>query len=172
MNEGTHSPAPLNREILPALLQEAVSAGILDVDGVLDCIMKNKREQVSRLHRYAISPPSEAGGRWQTSYKGPDGKRKNIKARTREELLDKLVPLYLSDSHIDKLTFHGLFLEWLDYKQEVTDSPNTIRRHEQHYRKYLEPSSLHGKRIRQIDELSLESECNRIIRESSLSRKE
>ena len=86
--------------------------------------------------------------------------------------MDKLIPLYLSNEHIDNLTFHGLYEEWLDYKKDVTSSPNTIKRHGQHYRKYFEDSVLHSMKVRKIDELLLESECNRIVKEFNLARKE
>ncbi len=155
-----------------SLLKEALNYGILNADSVLDTLMSNKREQVKKIHPYAITPPSSEKGRWQTFYKKADGKRKNIKAQTEEELLDKLIPVYLSDSHIDKLTFHELYKEWLDYKKTVSNSPNTIKRHEQHYRKYFEPSLLHNRKVVNIDELLLETECNRIIREFNLPRKE
>ena len=67
---------------------------------------------------------------------------------------------------------HTLYEEWLEYKQTVTNSPNTIKRHEQHYRKYFEPSVLHEKKLKQLDELLLEKECNRIVKGYNLSRKE
>lgn len=95
-----------------------------------------------------------------------------MKAQTENELLDKLVILYFSNAHIDKLTFHGLYEEWLDYKASVTDSPNTIKRHRQHYHKYFAPSILDDMKVKQVDELLLEKECNRIVREFNLPRKE
>lgn len=155
-----------------SLLKEALENGSIDVGSVLDTIMATKREQVKKLHTYAITAPSHEKGRWQTWYKDKDGKRINIKAPTEEKLLDKLIPIYLSDSYIDKLTFHELYKEWLDYKKSVSNSPNTIKRHEQHYRKYFEPSPLHNRKMVKIDELLLETECNRIIREFNLPRKE
>lgn len=142
------------------------------MDSVLDMLMSTKKEQVKKQHPYAITPPTKEGGRWQTWYKGPDGKRKNIKAQSEDELWNKLIPIYFSNSHIDNMTFHELYEEWLEYKQTITNSPNTIKRHKQHYRKYFEPSILHSKKIRRIDELLLESECNRIVREFNLPRKE
>ncbi|MDF2586890.1 MAG: hypothetical protein K0S41_731, partial [Anaerocolumna sp.] len=51
-----------------------------------------------------------------------DGKRKNIKAQTEKELLDKLIPVFFSNSYIDKLTFNELYVEWLEYKKTVTNS--------------------------------------------------
>ncbi len=155
-----------------SLLKEALESGTMNVDSVLDTIMASKREQVKKLHTCAITAPSNEKGRWQTCYRDKDGKRINIKAPTEEKLLDKLIPIYFSDSYIDKMTFHELYKEWLDYKKSVSNSPNTIKRHEQHYRKYFEPSTLHNRKIVKIDELSLETECNRIIREFNLPRKE
>ena len=75
--------------------------------------MSNKGEQIKKLHPYALTPPTIEGGRWQTCYKDEKGKRKNIKAQTQEELLDKLIPIYFSKSHIDKLTNMQNVREWL-----------------------------------------------------------
>ena len=155
-----------------SILKDAVNSGILDIDSVLDTLMSTKREKILKIHSYAITPPASENGRWQTCYKDEKGKRKNIKAQTKEELLDKLIPIYFSDSHLDKLTFYGLYEEWLEYKATVTNSPNTIKRHKQHYRKYFETSVLHDKKIKKIDELLLEQECNRIVKEFNLTRKE
>lgn len=155
-----------------SLLQDAINFGILDIDSVLDMLMSTKRENILKMHPYAITPPSTANGRWQTCYKDEKGKRKNIKAQSKEELLDKLIPIYFANTHIDNLTFYGLYEEWLAYKATVTNSSNTIKRHKQHYRKYFEPSVLHEMKVKKIDELILEQECNRIVREFNLSRKE
>ena len=87
-------------------------------------------------------------------------------------ILDKLIPIYFSKTHIEKLIFHELFVEWLDYKATVVNSPNTIKRHKQHYKKYFEASRLHNMKITGIDELLLEQECNRIVKEFILTRKE
>lgn len=154
------------------ILQNAVELGIINMDSVLDALMTTKRSQILKLHPYAITPPTQVNGRWQTCYKDEAGKRKNIKAQTKEELLDKLIPIYLSNSHIDNLKFCGLYEEWLAYKATVTNSPNTIKRHKQHYRKYFEPSCLHDMKIKKIDEIILEQECNRIVKEYNLTRKE
>lgn len=154
------------------ILQFILESGILDSGSVLNEVMATQREKVRKSHPYAITPPNGEKSRWQTWYVDRNGKRKNMKAQTENELLDKLAILYFSNSHIDKLTFHGLYEEWLDYKASVTDSPNTIKRHRQHYKKYFAPSILDDMKIKQIDELLLEKECNRIVREFNLSRKE
>ncbi len=152
--------------------QNTVKLGIINMDSLLDMLMSKKKDIILKMHPYAITPPSTANGRWQTCYKDEKGKRKNIKAQSKEELLDKLIPIYFANTHIDNLTFYGLYEEWLAYKATVTNSSNTIKRHRQHYRKYFEPSVLHNMKIKKIDELILEQECNRIVREFNLSRKE
>ena len=45
----------------------------------------------------------------------------------------------------------------------LDNSPNTIKRHKQHYHKYFETSVLQGMKVKRIDELLLEQECNRIV---------
>lgn len=155
-----------------SVLQEALSSGILDIDSVLDTLMSTKKEKILKIHPYSITAPASDKGRWQTCYIDERGKRKNIKAQTKEELLDKLIPIYFANTHFDKLTFYGLYEEWLEYKATVTNSPNTIKRHKQHYHKYYESSALHNMKVKKIDELILEQECNRIVKEYNLSRKE
>lgn len=137
-----------------------------DRDSVLDIIMKIKQ------HPYAITPPSKKGGRWQTFYKDSNGQRKNIKAGTKEELVKKLIKIYSTNTNLDKMTFEQLYEEWLDYKKTITNSANTILRHEQHYKKYFKNSKLNNKKIKLIDELLLEAEANRIVRDFNLTRKE
>lgn len=154
------------------ILQEAIASSILDIDSVQDMLMSSKIEKIKKMHPYAITAPTTDKGRWQTMYKDERGKRKNIKAPTEEELLRKLIPVYFPVTHIDKLTFKELYDEWLAYKSDVANSANTIKRHKQHYNKYLLNSAMNDKRIRAIDELLLEKECNRIIKEFNLTRKE
>ena len=154
------------------LLQLNSIYDILNMGSAFDEIsMSKKIDLVKKSHPYSITPPTTEKGRWQTRFKDENGKYKNIKAQTEEELWEKLVPLYFSNSHIDK-TFHTIFEEWIDYKKELTGSPNIITRHKQHYRKYFESSKLHTMKFKQIDSLLLETECNRIVREFNLARKE
>ncbi len=154
------------------IFQNAVELGIINIGSVFDMLMSKKIATILKIHPYAITPPSSPNGRWQTCYKDEKGKRKNIKAQSKEELLDKLIPIYFANTHIDNLTFYGLYEEWLAYKATVTNSSNTIKRHKQHYRKYFEPSVLHNMKIKKIDELVLEQECNRIVKKFNISKHE
>ncbi len=158
-----------NIENLLYLLQKE---NIIDAGSVLDIIMKTKRERILKIHPYKITPPASEKGRWQTWYRDSDGNMKNIKAQTETDLLDKLVSVYKAKSNLEKMTFFELYEEWLEYKKPMSNSLNTIKRHKQHYRKYFEPSKLHSMKIEKIDTLILETECNRIVKEFNLSRKD
>lgn len=136
-----------------------------------DSVREDIMTRIERMHPYSITPPKTEGGRWQTSYKDENGKRKNIKASSKEQLLLKLTKLYKNNSHIDKLTFESLFEEWIEYKA-FTVSPNTIVRHKQRYRKYFAPSKLNTMLITKIDEMTLENICNEIVKTFNLTGKE
>lgn len=163
-----------NQKLNQCNILSAITADdIINSDNVLEAIMNARKEKLlSKMHPYKITEPTSENGRWQTYYKGADGKRKIIRAQTKDALLEKLIPIYFEESHLDKFTFSDLFLEWLEYKKTVTDSPNTITRHKQHYRRYFEQSELHTMPVRRIDTLLLESECNRLVKEYDMSRKE
>lgn len=153
-------------------LQNLINSHILTIDNVLDRIMGTKRQEVMKIHPYALTPPTLEGGRWQTSFKDESGKRKNIRANSKNELLDKLVFLYHDVMNIDKITFKSLFDEWLEHKKLVTESPNTIKRHQQHYNRYFLSSRLNDMDIKKITLLILEEESNYIVKKHHLTRKE
>lgn len=167
MNVGNNSA-----ENAITLLQDIFGHDNIDIDTMQSMLMAKKIDTVRKLHTFAITPPKQAGGRWQTYYKDINGNRKCLKAGSEEDILKKLIDVYLNNSHIDNITFDILFNEWLDFKKTITDSPNTITRHRQHYNKYFVSSVLAGKKLRQLDALTLEAEFNRLVRENNLSRKE
>lgn len=154
------------------ILNYAVNHDILCLDDVLDKVMASKKTSVQKKHKYTITPPTDKNGRWQTYFKDENQKRKIVRAQSEDELWDKLVKLYDAQKNNQHLTFYRLYQEWLEYKKCITSSPNTIRRHEQHYRKYFETSVLHNMKINSMDELTLEKECNQIVKKFNLSRKE
>lgn len=163
-----------NKELSQRNILSAITADdIINIDNVLEIIMNAQKEKLlSKMHPYKITEPKSENGRWQTYYRDANGERKIIRAQTKDALLEKLIPIYFQESHLDKFIFSDLFLEWLEYKKTVTDSPNTIKRHTQHYKRYFEQSELHNMPVRRIDTLLLESECNRLVKEYSMTRKE
>lgn len=158
--------------LIQQTLHDIVRDDILNMGNVLELIMANKREKIKKEHEYAITPPSKSNRYWITYYKRENEPRKLIRGHSEKELLDKLIKLYEVDQNLDNKTFFQLYLEWLEYKTPLTNSTNTIKRHKQHYAKYFEPSKLHNMKLSVIDTLILESECNQIVKNFNLSRKE
>lgn len=97
----------------------------------LQNVQMYKLNMVLDVHPYAITAPSKTGGRWQTYVKEGD-KRKIIRASSKEKLMDKLYTAYFVQNGVSGMTMDKLFYEWLAYKECITNSMNTIRRHEQH----------------------------------------
>ena len=144
-------------------LTEAIDLGIIDMSAVHQSIMMNRKQQVLKMHKYKISLGSD--GRYQTMFVDTaTGKRKNIKGRSEDEILTKLVDLYYQTSYIDNLTFHDVYTEWLEHKKLTTSSVNTIVRHRQHYERYFANSKLDKMKFSKIDSIKLEEECCQIIK--------
>lgn len=149
---------------------QLVDSGIIDADGVIEKIMLTKK--VLQLHNYAISEPKTENGYWRTHYYDEQGNRKDIKAPSKEKLVKRLVDIYTGIDKAQRITFGKLFWEWLEYKKTVTNSPNTIKRHVQHYKKYIESSVLNDKPLIDITEIFLEQFCNQLVKDYNLSNKE
>lgn len=152
---------------LITLDNSTIYAIMSDRGSVSDSIMKD----IEKIHPYALTAPSERCNRWQTSYKDKCGKRHNIKAPTREELISQLVILY-GKQRKQKTTVHMLFEEWLDYKRSMTSSVNTVIRHREHYNRYILNTPMDKRQICTITSLDMEMFCNRLIKEHNLSHKE
>lgn len=128
-----------------------------------------KAEQVLKIHPYAVTRLSGSDGRWSTHVTGST-KRKTVRASTYEGLMDKLYDFYFLQDGVSVLTMDKLFHEWLSYKECITDSPGTIRRHEQHWNRYF--SSWKLKSAVSYDRLELQKQCNLLVKDNHLSSKE
>lgn len=152
-------------------LTEAIELGIIDMSAVHQSIMMNRKQQVLKMHKYKISLGSD--GRYQTMFvDAATGKRKNIKGRSEDEIITKLVDLYYQTSYIDKLTFRNVYEQWLEHKKLTTSSVNTIVRHKQHYDRYFVSSKLDSMKFKKIDSIFLTEQCCQIIKLYNMSNKE
>ena len=68
------------------------------------------------------------------------------------------------------MTMDALFREWLSYKENVTNSIKTIRRHEQHWNKYFE--TWRNNKAASYDRLNLQTACNLLVRDNHFPSKE
>jgi len=154
-------------------LQEAIDRGILNID---ESLLKQQlemtvRESIVRNHPFAIT--ELPNGRWQTYYFDPLKKKKvEIKLSTKEKIIDRLVSFYKAEQHHENITLNRLYEEWLAYKETITESPNTIVRHRQHYKKYFRDTEFFKQPVKSVDRLSLQSFANGIVKDYNLSSKE
>lgn len=149
-------------------LNQLIACGIIKEDGLVKIMTTAK---VLQQHKYAITEPKDANGYWRTHYY-ENGKRKDIKCKTREELIKRLVDIYTGAEKAQRVTFQKLFWEWLDYKKTVTPSENTVKRHVQHYNKYLKDTELDKKPVANIKEIYLERFLNTMVKNWNMSCKE
>lgn len=152
-------------------LQDIISYGILDTDRVLHELSMKRHSKVLEIHPFAITPPAKDGGRWQTYIHTGSG-RKIVRASTEIDLLCKLHDHYYQNQNVSNITLESLFPEWLEYKESITSSGNTIRRHEQHWAKYFSGTPLVSIKLGQFDCLELQKSCNLLVKQHNLSSKE
>ena len=141
-----------------------------------DCRASNnmriyRKQMVLDRHNYAITEPCASNPRWQTYVKLEGGvKRRLVRARGFDDLLEKLYNIYFVENGLNAMTMGDLFREWLSYKECLTDSQKTIRRHEQHWKKYF--SDIAKKKVRSYDRLELQKDCNVLVRTNQMTSKE
>lgn len=131
----------------------------------------NIENRILQIHPYRITPPKTEGKRWQTYVKTPEGERLILRAPSYDGIMSKLFDHYFVGTSFSELRFEKVFAEWLEYKTMITSSPRTIRRHEQHYRKYLE-KDWGPKKLKTFDRITVRQMCNELIKVNGLTSKE
>lgn len=152
-------------------LRFALENGIINIDEVHSQYIMNKREKVLKKHPFAITPPAGTNTRWQTYYLTETGVKKQLRAQTKENLLDRLADIYFSNAHIENLTVQNLFDEWLEWKTPFTNSNNTVMRYKQLYKKYVSNLPFNDMKVISVNTANLETICNLIIKDNDLTRK-
>ena len=157
------------------LLKEAELLGILDMDSLQSQIEMAKKQAILKQHKFAIS--QLPNGQFQTYIINPEtGKRKEIRAITRERVEDRICKLTkeyeIADHNKNIITLDQLYQKWIDYKARVTQSPNTITRHKQHYKRYFEGSALFSEPLDKITVTDLEAFCNELIKSNNMTSRE
>lgn len=136
---------------------------------LVEYMKKAQLELIKKAHPYKITPPKKEGGRWQTYVKdlSQASARKQIKAPSEDALYEALAEYYLTGE-----TFCELFCEWLNYLDGYGKTGGTLQRHEQRYDKYFASSKIADMSIRNVNILTLEAKCNRIVTDFNLTRHE
>lgn len=155
-----------------SILQEAYECGILDATEVAIKINMTKENFVKERHPYSIS--SRKDGRYITTVRKEDEERQQIAAPSYVELISKLYDYY-NDRKSD-YTISDLYEMWVEKrgKQSVegTIDIKTVKRDEQHWRKYYADNKLVTIPIKKITTKMLNDFLNDSITIFKFSRKE
>lgn len=155
-----------------SILQEAYECGILDATEVAIKINMTKENFVKERHPYSIS--SRKDGRFITTVKKENEERQQIAAPSYVELISKLYDYY-NDRKSD-YTISDLYEMWIEKRErqsvEGVIDIKTVKRDEQHWRKYYADNKLVTIPIRKITTRMLNDFLNDSITTFKFSRKE
>lgn len=132
-------------------------------------IQKYKTDMVLEVHPYALTEITKGKRRWQT-YVKEGGSRRLVVSAVYENLIEKLYEFYFVQNGSSPMTMDSLFHEWLEYKESITNSLKTIRRHEQHWNKYF--GALKSENVVSYDRLELQKVCNLLVKDNNLTSRE
>lgn len=155
-----------------SILQEAYECGILDAIEVAIKINMAKENFVKECHPYSIS--SRKDGCFITTVRKEDQERQQIAAPTYKELISNLYDYY-NDRKSD-YTISDLYEMWIEKREkqsvEGTIDIKTVKRDEQHWRKYYADNKLFTIPIKKITTRMLSDFLNDSIIIFKFSRKE
>lgn len=154
------------------ILQEAYECGILDSTEVAIKINMTKESFVKERHPYSISARKD--GRYITTVRKENEERQQIAAPSYKELISKLYDYY-NDRKTD-YTISDLYEMWISKRGEQsvegTIDIKTVKRDEQHWRKYYAGNKLVTIPVRKITIKLLNEFLNDSITTFKFSRKE
>lgn len=129
--------------------------------------MKQIIAQLEQCHPYKISQLKGKESRWQT-YVKLNGKFKQIKANTKQEIYDKLIKFYCMGSVSD--TVESYFDNvWIVRKKELSRKKETIKQIENSFDKYIRGTKLAKLPIQKVKTIELENWANDIIHEFNMT---
>jgi len=152
-------------------LNDALDCGNITPEAISQVMaMRDRKRKVLAVHKYKITQLPD--GRYQTYFKRDGEKRRLVRATDVSDLYEQLYGLYTDQLYLDKITLTDLYEEWITYKASITESPNTVKRHKQHYAKYFCGSTLFNSMLRHVTAIQLNTFCNQLIRDNAMTRHE
>lgn len=155
-----------------SVLKEAYECGILDATEVAKTIYMTKETYIKQHHSFPIHTRKD--GRYITTVRKEDEDRQQISAPTYQELIMKLYDFY-HDKKSD-YTISDLYELWISKREvqasEKTIDMKTVKRDEQHWRKYYVGNQLITIPIKKITTKMLNDFLDNSIATFSLSKKE
>ncbi len=140
------------------ILNQALSCGILNIDSVRREIEDMKRQQILAEHPFNITQTQvksngKTYNRWIT-FVMAEGKRKQVKRKTKEELEEYLIQFYETEESNKIVTFKKSYEEWLSFKEQIV-SDSTIYRYKTDYKRFFENTEFEAKDITLIQDIDI-----------------
>ncbi len=146
----------------PETLMTAFRLGLIDEDALQEKLIEKYRQQEKQKHRYKIS--HLPNGRWQTYVRDSLGNLIQVKGRSYEDIIDKLVLFKMNQGAPEYMTLEQLYQKWTAFRKETVANANTLLRDEQHYKRYFENQTYFRKKVSDIHRPDLKEFCCRVIR--------
>lgn len=149
------------------LLHDAFNNDTIKKD-VLELINTMKKEKVTNIHTYTITPPKTSTGRWQTYICSENG-RKKISSTTEKGLYNKLYDYYFKT---EPMSLEKLYPTWLNKRKADNVNARTIQRNKNHWNKYYINHKIISMPLTKLTAEVIESFFHECIRKYSLTVKE
>lgn len=122
-----------------AVLNYALENGMIDLQGIRQQIIMDRRQKILASHKYKISY-NEKKGRWYTRFDDVNGLVQRNR-KTREEIEDLVVEYYDGGGTFvqisDVYTFSQAHDRWLEMQREYGKTDNTIFKYEADWRRFF-----------------------------------
>ena len=150
------------------MLKYALENGIINIDTIQTKIEMNERLKFLEKHEAKIWQSTD--GKWYTYLPDVKNKRRLIKRNSEKALKDAIIDFYKETE--EEPTIEAIFHQWIDEKLEYGEiQKQTYDRYIVDFHKFFEETGFAEKKIRYIDDITLEHFCKSQIRDKELTSK-
>ena len=150
------------------MLKYALENGIINIDTIQTKIEMNERLKFLEKHEAKIWQSTD--GKWYTYLPDVKNERRLIKRNSEKALKDAIIDFYKETE--EEPTIEVIFHQWIDEKLEYGEiQKQTYDRYIVDFHKFFEETGFAEKKIRYIDDITLEHFCKSQIRDKELTSK-
>ena len=150
------------------MLKYALENGIINIDTIQTKIEMNERLKFLEKHEAKIWQSTD--GKWYTYLPDMKNERRLIKRNSEKALKDAIIDFYKETE--EEPTIEAIFHQWIDEKLEYGEiQKQTYDRYIVDFHKFFEETGFAEKKIRYIDDITLEHFCKSQIRDKELTSK-
>ena len=140
-----------------------IKYAIMDIVGAINKIESMKQDRYLAMHPYSIT--HSADGYYRTYLPADDGKRKQIKKKSKSDLEKVVIDYWTKRS---PTSFKERYAVWVDRQKLKGVSDNTIYKYQTDYARFLKGKKIEKRDVRTIDEEYLELFFNELLSEKEV----